>query len=496
MKTLDFIVVIAYLVGIGILGSSFYRSKSTSKEYFLGNRSISWLPVGISIMAANLSAITLMGNPSWGYEHNLELIWIGLGAILAAPLVIIIFASTYLKLNLFTAYEYLETRFNLQVRLLTSMLFQLLRCMHVAIAIYAPALTLHLVMHLPFWECVLLMGLLTTAYTSIGGMRAVIYTDAIQFGIVMSGIALVFWTAISHAGGISLAYTAARDAGRLRLFDFSLSPSRLTSFWACVIGGTVLSLAPLATDQAILQRLLATKSLKDCKRSVLLQAGLSVPIGAALYLTGTSLFAFYHRNPSHLRGLTSVDAILPFFAVHELHFGIAGFIVAAILASSMAVMSAGINSLTTATTVDFYQRIFRPNETPEHYANVGRVGTVIWGVVVTFLAIFAGVFGPLAIGYLRISSFVSGPILGIFLLGALTKRTTARGSLLGAAAGMIVIVAVALGTHWSFLYLGVIGVFATVAVGYVASFFMEPPRVQGQATGPLPAERLASNGIP
>lgn len=495
MKTLDFVVVITYLVGIGVLGSSFYRRKSTSKEYFLGNRSISWLPVGISIMAANLSAITLMGNPSWGYEHNLELIWIGLGAIFAAPLVIIIFASTYLKLNLFTAYEYLETRFNLQVRLLTSLLFQLLRCMHVAIAIYAPSLTLHLVLQLPFWECVLLMGLLTTVYTSIGGMKAVIYTDAIQFGIVMSGIALVFWTAISHAGGISPAYQIAMGAGRLRLFDFSPSPSRMTSFWACVIGGTVLSLAPLATDQAILQRLLATKSLRDCKRSVLLQAGLTVPIGACLYLTGTSLFAFYHQNPSHLHGLTSVDAILPFFAVHELHFGIAGFIVAAILASSMAVMSAGINSLTTATTVDFYQRIFRPNETPEHYANVGRVGTVVWGLVVTFLALFAGVFGPLAIGYLRISSFVSGPILGIFLLGALTKRTTARGSLLGAAAGMIVIAAVALGTQWSFLYLGVIGVLATVAVGYVVSFFMEPPRLQGRASGPLQAERLASNGI-
>ncbi len=150
----------------------------------------------------------------------------------------------------------------------------------------------------------------------------------------------------------------------------------------------------------------------------------------------------------------------------------------------MAVMSAGMRSVTTPTTVDFYQRIFRPNETPEHYANVGRVGTVVWGLVVTFLALFAGVFGPLAIGYLRISSFVSGPILGIFLLGALTKRTTARGSLLGAAAGMIVIAAVALGTQWSFLYLGVIGVLATVAVGYVVSFFMEPPRLQGRAFGP------------
>ncbi len=470
MKTLDFIVVITYLIGIGVLGGSFYKRRSTSKEYFLGNRSISWLPVGISIMAANLSAITLMGNPAWGYEHNLELIWIGLGAILAAPLVIIIFASTYLKLNLFTAYEYLEKRFDLKVRLLTSLLFQLLRCMHVAIAIYAPALTLHLVTQLPFWECVLLMGLLTTAYTSIGGMRAVIYTDAIQFGIVMSGIALVFWTAISHAGGISTAFNVAMDSGRLRLFDFSLSPTRMTSFWACVVGGTVLSLAHLATDQAILQRLLATKSLRDCKRSVLLQAALSVPIGACLYLTGTSLFAFYRQNPSHLKGLSSVDAILPFFAVHELHYGIAGFIIAAILASSMAVMSAGINSLTTATTVDFYQRIFRPNETPEHYANVGRAGTVLWGLGVTFLALFAGVFGPLAIGYLRISSFVSGPILGIFLLGVLTKRTTARGSLIGACGGMVIVVLVALHTHWSFLYLGVVGVFATCAVGYAASF--------------------------
>jgi SSS family solute:Na+ symporter len=397
-SALDYAVVIGYLIAIAAFGSSFYRRKSTAREYFLGGRTMWWLPAGISILAADLSAITVMGTPAWGYGHNLELMWTSLGFPLMAPVIIKVFVPFYAGLNLYTAYEYLERRFNLQVRLLTSVLFLLLRSIHVALVIYAPALVISFVTALPVWQSILFMGLFTTSYTTLGGIKAVIWTDVIQFFTVSLGILLVFSTALARIpGGLEVAYRTALQAGRLDSINLSLDPTELTSIWASVIGGFVLTMAPLATDQAILQRLFTTKSVEDSRRSVIVQCVVIIPLSLLLFLTGTALFVFYQAHPERLAGLSNTEAIMPFFAVRELPSGVSGLIIAAIFAASMAVMSAGINSLTTASTVDFYQRVFRPSEAPEHYARVGRIGTICWGVAVTLLALVAGGLGELAL---------------------------------------------------------------------------------------------------
>ena len=485
--TFDSITVLAYLLGISVIGSLFYKRKSTAKEYFLGGRSMSWLPVGISIIAADLSAITVMGNPAWSYQHNLEIIWQAFGYLLVAPVVILVFAPFYTRLNLYTAYEYLEKRFNLSVRLVTSILFQILRSAHVAIALYAPSLIIAFVTGRPIWQCVLFMGAFTIVYTTIGGMKAVIWTSVIQFCTVISGTVLISYVAVSHVtGGLAMVYKTALAAGRLKLFDFSFDPKDLTSFWACIIGGSLLSIAPMTTDQAILQRFFTTKSYQDCKQSIILQSLLAIPVQLLLFFAGIGIFVFYHDNPSHLAGLTSNDAVMPFFAVHELPSGVSGLIIASIFAASMAVMSAGINSLTTATTVDIYQRLFRPEETPQHYATVGRIGTACWGAIATFFALFAKHLGDLVLSYMRVSSFISGPLFGVFALAALSKRTTAAGALIGAGVGTLIVAAVALRTEWSFFYQGPIGAVVTTAVGYAASLFMSPPpreKIRGYVMG-------------
>ena len=474
--TLDSVMVITYLLVISVFGSLFYRRKSTAKEYFLGGRSMSWLPVGISIIAADLSAITVMGNPAWSYEHNLEIIWQSFGYIVVAPIVILVFAPFYTRLDLYTAYEYLEKRFNLTVRLVTSILFQLLRCAHVAIALYAPSLIVSFVTGRPIWQCVLIVGAFTIVYTTLGGMRAVIWTSVIQFCTVIIGVLLVTCVAVSRvSGGITSVYQTALSDGRLRLFDFSLDPTHLTSFWACIIGGALLSIAPMTTDQAILQRFFTTRSYQDCKQSIIFQSIAVIPIQLLLFGAGIGIYVFYHYHPSDLAGLTNADAVMPFFVVHELPSGIAGLLIASIFAASMAVMSAGINSLTTATTVDIYQRIVRRDATPQHYASVGRIGTACWGAIATFFALFADRLGALVLSYMRVSSFISGPLFGIFALAALTKRTTSRGALIGAGAGTVVVAVIALRTNWSFFYHGPIGVVVTMSVGYLTSLFTAPP---------------------
>lgn len=484
---LDYGLVIGYLVLIAAIGSSFYRKKSTVKDYFLGGRAMSWLPVGISLVAADLSAITIMGVPAWSYKHNIELLLLSFGYPLMAPFVIKIFVPFYSQLNLYTAYEYLERRFNLAVRVVTSILFQILRGLHVAIVIYAPSLVINLVTGLPVWQCILFMGGFTTFYTTLGGMKAVIWTDVIQFTVVSSGVFLIFYKTLSQIrGGIPAAYHAALEAGKLQLLNFSTDPKHLTSVWALLLGGFVLSMAPVTTDQAIIQRLFTTKSTRDCRQSIILQSLIVVPISTTLYLAGVALFVFYQTRPERLAGLANSDALMPFFAVHELPAGVSGLIIAAIFGASMAVMSAGINSLTTATTVDFYQRLFRPQATPAQAARFGRVGTACWGLAMTGMALFAGKLGELANAYNLVSSHIAGPLLGIFLLAVLTRRATALGALIGAVCGVAAVALVSALTEWSFFFLAPIGVATTVIAGYLTSLLMSPPpqeKIRGLVRG-------------
>ncbi len=472
----DEIALAFYLLVMALLGSSFYQKHSTASEFFLGGRSMGWLPVGISIVAADLSAISIMGSPAWVFEHNLTLIWVTVGYPLVAPIVLSFFVPLYARLHLYTAYEYLERRFSLSVRWVASGLFQLLRSWHVAVAIYGPALVIHLISGLPVSSCVLAMGIFATLYTTLGGMKAVIWTSVVQFITVMVGVALILLIALHGIpGGLPVVYAVDQAAGRMKLFDLSFSPDGVTTLWACLIGGVFLSLGPLTTDQAVLQRLFSSKSVRDFRQSVLLQALLIVPVIALLNGVGLVLFAYYHLHPQALLGLHNIDAVVPYFVLTQLPTGAAGLVVAAIFSASMAVMSAGVSALTTAFTVDFYARSFRPGQNSSHYAKVGRIGTLAWGCVVTLLALFAGHAGALAIAYLRVSSMIVGPMLGIFLLAVATRRANAAGVLVGTAAGGAAVLVVMAGTNWSFFYFGAIGTVTTWVVGYLASLVLGAP---------------------
>ncbi len=467
---LDLITLVIYLVSTALFGASFYKRRASAKEYFLGGGMMGWIPIGISILAADLSAISVMGSPAWVYKHDLSLLWVTVGYPLVAPLVILVFAPFYAKLHLYTAYEYLERRFDMRVRLVASGLFQMLRAWHVAVAIYGPSLILHLVTGFAMWKCIVTMGVFTTFYTTLGGMKAVIWTDVIQFTTVMGGILLIVVVAVRGVpGGILKAWSLAAAGGKLHFINTALNPHETTTIWACLIGGSFLALGPLITDQAILQRLFTTRSARDFRQSVLLQSMLIVPVIGSLNLVGVVLYAFYQTHPEHLLRLSNSDAIVPFFVLTEMPAGIAGLVIAGIFAASMAVMSAGVNALTTATTVDFYARVIRPGRSDIHYAAVGRVGTALWGTVVTLLAVFAGRAGDLAIAYSRVSSVLIGPMLGIFLMGILSRKTNGARVLAGAIIGGAVTATVSLSSTWSFLYLGAIGTLATSVAGCLVS---------------------------
>src|SRR6185312_3824593 len=473
----EWIVLGLYIIAVTAVGGLCYRKHSSATDFFLGGRSMGAIPVAISLVAADMSAISYMGLPAWSFRHNLELYWVSAGYVLAIPVVMYLFLPFYMKLKLFTGYEYLERRFDRNARTVASGLFLLMRGSHVAIAIYAPSIILSLLTGMPLHWSVLIMGVFTTFYTSLGGMKAVIWTDVLQFTILVSGIFAVSWIAVSRIPGGALgAFHIASAGGHLRFLNFSLDPRQLSAFWPGFFGGGVMILSTLGTDQAYLQRYFTTRSLKEGRRAVLMDACIILPIAAILYLLGTVLYAFYHSFPGHLHGLPTDDALVPFFVMREMGGVFSGLVIASIFASSMAVMSAGINALTTATTVDFYKRWLRPDKAESHYVSVGRWGTVGWGAICTVGALLVGRLGPLANAFNKMNAFIGGPILGIFLLGMLTRRAKGTPSIVGAAFAFGVVSWLNWKTDISFFYHALIGTVITFAVGYLLSLLSKPPQ--------------------
>lgn len=238
-----------------------------------------------------------------------------------------------------------------------------------------------------------------------------------------------------------------------------------------------MALSTLGTDQAYLQRYFTTNSLKEGQRSILLDAIIAIPVSLLLYSVGPMLYTFYHFNPAELNGLPTKDAILPFFVVKELGGWLSGLVIASIFAASMAVMSAGINALTTATTVDFYKRLARPNCSDDEAVLAGRLGTVAWGALATIGALLAPRLGPIINAFNIINSFLGGPILGIFLLGMLSKRARGTAAISGAAAGLVVVSVLAWKTQVAFFYYAIVGTLVTFGCGWLVSLLQPAPDI-------------------
>lgn len=260
-----------------------------------------------------------------------------------------------------------------------------------------------------------------------------------------------------------------------------------------------MALSTLGTDQAYLQRYFTTKSLKEGRRSILLDAIIVVPVSLVLYAVGPVLYTFYKVHPERLSGLPTLDAILPFFVIRELGGWFSGLVIASIFAASMAVMSAGINALTTATTVDFYKRLFRPHASDSETVLAGRIGTIGWGGITTVAALFANRLGPIINAFNMINSFLGGPILGVFLLGMLTKRTRGGAAITGAAVGGMCNVLLAWRTSVSFFYYAIVGAVVTFLVGWLISRFQpakDPAELAGLVRGmDLPEKTTAGNWV-
>jgi len=544
VHALDWIIVVVYLAYVGIDGIRRTRRSTEIEGYLLANRSLPWWAVGLSVMATQLSAVTMIGTTAQGATDGLRFIQFYFGLPLAMVIIGVTLVPFLHGAKVYTAYEYLERRFDAKTRSLTAFLFLISRGMSCGTILAAPGVVFASVFGWPIGLTVAIMGAPTVLYTVMGGVQAVTWADVKQMVLVVTAIAAVITVALLKLPvSPDDALRIAGSVGRLRALDFHFDLTQQYTFWSGVIGGTFLMMSYFGTDQSQVQRFLTAKSVDEARSSLLISAYWKIPLQAAVLLVGVLVFVFYLFekppmlfNPAHdrrareaeparyqalaaqygaaladrdaaARGIAAHDAaatrdafraaetrvegvrtealalaervtgepskdvnyIIPHFVLFDLPVGLTGIFIAAVMAAAMSAVAAELNSLATASVIDFYRRWVRPVAPDAEYLRASKVATALWGIFACVIATYAVSLGSLIEVVNRFGSFFYGSILGVFLL-AMIPKARALGAFVGLIAGMLAVGAVNFGRpDVAFLWHNVIGAVTVVVVGLAIS---------------------------
>jgi len=473
---IDLAVVIVYLAAVTLLGARFGKRQHTLHDYFLGGRQLPWWAIALSVVSAETSILTIISTPGIAFATDMGFLQLVFGYLVARVVVSFVLIPKYFAGELFTAYQLIERRFGRTLKMFTAGLFLSSRALAEGVRVFAISIVIEVIFKTGVLPAVLIITSLTLFYTFEGGLTAVIWTDVVQLTIYLVGTVVALFLAV-HAipgGWPQIAHLASVSGSKFAIFDFHFNWHQPYLFWSGLIGGTFLTSASHGTDQLIVQRLLAAKN-KRQSQGALLTSGLVILFQFALFLVmGVVLFSFYHYFPP-AHPFSRPDKIYPTFVVTNLPVGLAGLLTAAILAAAMANLSAAFNSLASSSVVDFYRPLFRPDADQKHYLRVSRALTLFWGAVLILIAIIAQHLHESVLELaLTIASVPYGAMLGIFLLGVLTKRATSRGALTGALLGLSTLISIVVGKAFGIVDIAwtwyvVIGTLVTFAGGWVAS---------------------------
>jgi solute:Na+ symporter, SSS family len=561
MHPVDWVIVVGVTTWIVYDGLKRTKDSHEIEGYFLAKRSIPWWAAGISVMATQLSAITMIGTTGQAYADGMRFIQFYFGL----PLAMIILAWTlvpfFYNSRVYTAYEYLESRFDAKTRSFTSLLFLVSRGLSVGAIVSAPAVVLSLVLGWNLTATSLAIAMPAVVYTMFGGVQAVTWTDVKTMSLIVGGLVVIIITAIvGLPEGVSLGdgLAVAAATGRLRSFDFSWDLTNQYTFWSGTIAALFLFCSYFGADQSQVQRYLTARSLPEARQSLMMSAYWKIPLQIIVLLVGILVFAFYTFNPgpllfspeaeSQLRSgpnagayraleseyqaafdarrtaameltnarhngdaarissaqsavrareselqavhskatnlvrqgerdasFTDVNYVIPTFILTRLPIGLIGLLIVGIIMAATDSIAAELNSLSTATVIDFYRRWVRPEATDAHYLTVSKIATGLWGLFACAIAVWAAELGSLIEVVNRFGSFFYGSILGVFILAVAVPWATGNGAFVGLVAGMASVAWAASFTNVAFLWHNVIGVVGAVGVGTLVSL-VDPAR--------------------
>jgi SSS family solute:Na+ symporter len=555
MHPVDWVVLIGFFGWIIYDGLKRTKDSDSVEGYFLARRSIPWWAAGLSVMATQLSAITMIGTTGQGYTDGMRFIQFYFGLPLAMIILSLTLVPFFYKSGVYTAYEYLERRFDAKTRSFTSLLFLLSRGMSCGAVVSAPAVVLSLILGWGLTTTALVITLPAVVYTMWGGVQAVTWTDVKIMGLIVFGLFAVIITAVigypadvGLGGGLHVAAVA----GRLRTFDFSFDITNQYTFWSGTIAALFLFCSYFGTDQSQVQRFLTARSVDEARHSLLMSAYWKIPLQALVLLLGIFVFVFYIFNqppllfssvqqerlragpraadyaalqtefdgafearrtaaselaaaradtdPARAAALetafrereasivqlrnqaaglvkettgdgsfTDVNYIIPTFILTRLPVGLVGLLILAIILAATDTIAGELNSLSTATVMDFYKRWYRPAATDAHYLLISKAATGFWGLFACAVAVWAAELGSLIEVVNRFGSFFYGSILGVFILAIGFRSATGNGAFVGLIAGMATVAWFASFTRVAFLWHNVIGAVVVLVVGLAVS---------------------------
>ena len=473
VRWIDLAVVLLYLAGITWFGSRFRSSQRTLKDYFLGGKTAPWWAIALSIVSAETSTLTVIGTPPLAFQGNFGFLQLVLGYLLARLVIVTLFLPAYFRGEMFTAYELMRVRFGERTRRVTAALFLVLRAFAEGVRVFAVSIVISVVLGWGETASIVIIVCMTMFYTYEGGMTAVIWTDVVQMVLYVAGAIVSLVLLLQQIpGGWEHVASVAGPLGKLRVFDFRLAApavffARSYSFWAGILGGCFLTTASHGTEQLLVQRLLAARNLA-ASRAALLASWLVIFVQFTLFLAiGTCLFVLYRETGQ--AAPVVLDRLYPQYVWQQLPAGVAGLVIASILAAAMSNLSAALNALASTTVLDLWRPMWGGVANDSVWLRRSRLATVAWGGILFGVALLARHWGNVLQAGLSIASIVYGSLLGVFLLGLLTRRAGQTAALCAMPVGLAVMLYVRFATSIAFTWYVVIGTAATFLTGVLVA---------------------------
>ena len=467
-EKLDLAVLVVYLAATTAWGAWLGRGQTGGTDYFLGNRELPWGAVMLSVVATETSTLTFLSLPGVAYLGTLVFLQLTFGYLVGRVLVSAILLPAYYRGKLTTAYALLETRFGLRARHFTSGIFMITRLLADSVRLFATSIPLALITGWPYTLSIVVIGLLTVVYTYFGGIKAVVWVDALQMFLYLVGAAAAAMALSGLVdGGWAAILAQASAADKLQVLDFGLVLSRPYTFWAGLVGGAFLTMGSHGVDQIIVQRLLTCKDLRASQKA-LVGSGIMVMAQFAIFLmVGMGLWAFYQG-----RSFERSDEIFARFIFEELPVGLTGLLIAGVFAAAMSSLSSSINSLASVTAYDFWAPATGRQTDEQGILRMGKLFTLAWAALLIAGAIL---FIPLSQGNtavevaLGIQSLVYGGLLGGFALGLLVPQADERSVMIGMSSGIgtVTLIWLTASSEIAWPWFVLIGSLVTVAVGTV-----------------------------
>ncbi|PSL07174.1 sodium:solute symporter family transporter [Cecembia rubra] len=477
--TLNYIVLGGYLTILVIMGFFISKKQHNVADFFKAGGRVPWWAAGISVFGTQLSAITFMAIPAKTFSTDWTLFFLLMTIIMISPVIIAWFLPFFRRLNLTTAYEYLELRFNRTVRNIGSLIYVTLQFGRLGIVLLLPSLALSVVTGMSVELCILIMGVLSILYTVLGGIEAVIWTDVVQVLVLLGG-ALVSLVLMLYSMDMDWAtfQKQAWNSGKMKVFDTSFDFSG-TAIWVVLIGGLASNLVQYGSDQTVIQRYLTTKDEKTAARGIVTGAWLALPSALIFFAIGTALYLFYLQRPEDLSPvIQNTDSIFPWYIITQLPQGVSGLLIAAVFAAAMSSLDSSMNSVATVITTDFYKRWFPKQEKEGKQLGFARWTTIVVGLGGTILALMMAKMGIPSLWdqFNMLIGLFAGGLGGIFLIGILSRSANGQGAILGFLSSAIVQILVKYQTALSIHMYAFTGLVSAMLFTYLFSMLYQKPK--------------------